>query len=100
MMEAAPEEFKRPTGEAATHNDDPYLIYFTSGTTGMPKMVAHCYTYPLGFVIGARFWHHTDDTDRTYRGRHRLGEVLLGQNLTDSGSAAPPVRLRYGQICA
>ncbi len=32
------------------------LIYFTSGTTGMPKMVLHDFTYPLGHIITAKYW--------------------------------------------
>jgi acetyl-CoA synthetase len=48
--------FKRPTGADATKNSDPFLLYFTSGTTGMPKMVWHDYTYPLGHIITAKFW--------------------------------------------
>ncbi len=41
-------------------NDDIMLLYFTSGTTGMPKMVAHSYTYPLGHIPTAVFWHNAD----------------------------------------
>ncbi len=51
------EEFARPTGEAATKADDIMLIYFTSGTTGMPKMVMHDFTHPLGHIITAKYWH-------------------------------------------
>lgn len=32
------------------------LIYFTSGTTGMPKMVQHDFLYPLGHYVTARYW--------------------------------------------
>ena len=32
------------------------LLYFTSGTTGMPKMVQHDFTYPLGHIVTAAFW--------------------------------------------
>ena len=33
-------------------------MYFTSGTTGEPKMVAHDFTYPLGHIVTASFWHN------------------------------------------
>jgi len=56
-------EFPRPAGDAEPKNSDPSVIYFTSGTTGMPKMVEHNFTYPLGFIIGAKFWHGLDDDD-------------------------------------
>lgn len=49
-------EFLRPTGKEATQNSDIMLLYFTSGTTGMPKMVQHDFTYPLGHIITARYW--------------------------------------------
>ncbi len=41
-------------------NDDIMLLYFTSGTTGMPKMVIHSYTYPLGHIPTAVHWHNVD----------------------------------------
>ncbi len=39
-------------------NDDTMIIYFTSGTSGQPKMVAHDFTYPLGLICVAHFWHN------------------------------------------
>ena len=42
--------------------DDVMLLYFTSGTTGMPKMVAHDFRYGLGHLITGAFWHNLDDT--------------------------------------
>jgi acetyl-CoA synthetase len=37
-------------------NDDTMLLYFTSGTTGMPKMVRHNFAYPLGHIVTAKYW--------------------------------------------
>lgn len=36
---------------------DPMLLYFTSGTTGMPKMVVHDFTYPIAHIMTAKYWH-------------------------------------------
>ncbi len=38
------------------HVRDQMLIYFTSGTTGMPKMVVHDFSYPLGHIVTAKYW--------------------------------------------
>ncbi len=37
--------------------DDPMLMFFTSGTTGYPKIALHSYKYPLGHFITAKYWH-------------------------------------------
>ena len=37
--------------------DDPMLMFFTSGTTGNPKMAAHKHTYALGHFVTAKYWH-------------------------------------------
>ena len=55
-LEAAPEAFTRPTGAGGSSNGDIMLLYFTSGTTGYPKMVAHNFTYPLGHILTAKYW--------------------------------------------
>ena len=51
--------FVRPAN--ANTNDDIMLMYFTSGTTGEPKMVAHDFTYPLGHISTGYLWHHLHD---------------------------------------
>ncbi|WP_425515997.1 AMP-binding protein [Ligaoa zhengdingensis] len=53
---AAPEEFERVPTKAL----EPMLLYFTSGTTGYPKMVIHDHTYSLAHIITAKYWHNVD----------------------------------------
>ena len=57
-------KFPRPEGDAATHNDDIMIVYFTSGTSSNPKMVAHTFTYPLGHIVTAKYWQHVVDGGR------------------------------------
>ncbi len=60
-LEKANPAFRRPVGPEATQNDDIFLLYFTSGTTGMPKMVCHDFTYPLGHIMTAKYWLNNTD---------------------------------------
>jgi acetyl-CoA synthetase len=55
------DDFTRPTGAASVSNDDIMLLYFTSGTTGMPKMVNHNFAYPLGHILTARYWQNVQE---------------------------------------
>ena len=43
--------------------DDTMLMFFTSGTTGYPKIAAHSYKYALGHFITARYWHTVQPSD-------------------------------------
>ena len=43
--------------EDAPCGNDPMLMFFTSGTSGYPKLAAHNYKYPLGHFITAKYWH-------------------------------------------
>ena len=54
-------DFPRPQGELATHNEDVMLLYFTSGTSGYPKMVQHNFAYPLGHIVTAKYWQNVID---------------------------------------
>ena len=39
---------------------DPMLMFFTSGTSGYPKIAAHNFKYPLGHFITAKYWHQVN----------------------------------------
>lgn len=51
----------RPEGVHNTRNRDMMIIYFTSGTTSMPKMAMHDFTYPLGHIVTAKYWQRVQD---------------------------------------
>lgn len=51
-------EFERH--EDSPKGDDPMLMFFTSGTSGYPKMALHNYKYPFGHFITAKYWHCVD----------------------------------------
>lgn len=51
-LEGQSSEFAR----LPSRSDDPLLLYFTSGTTGYPKMVCHEHSYPIAHIITAKYW--------------------------------------------
>ena len=53
-VESSSDKLKRIPTKATDH----LLIYFSSGTTGYPKMVLHDHTYPLGHIMTAKHWHN------------------------------------------
>ncbi|MDR1836673.1 MAG: AMP-binding protein [Treponema sp.] len=82
-IEKASDSFSRMPSSAS----DPMLVYFSSGTTGMPKMVLHNHSLPLGHIVTAKYWHCVEDNG-----------VHLTQ--TDSGWAKFAWGKIYGQwIC-
>ncbi|MDR0503349.1 MAG: AMP-binding protein [Treponema sp.] len=86
-MKAAIEKASENFTRAPTVTEDPMLVYFSSGTTGMPKMVLHNHSLPLGHIVTAKYWHCAED-----------GAVHLTQ--TDSGWAKFAWGKIYGQwIC-
>ena len=86
-LERFSDVLERPIDDQATRWDDIMLVYFTSGTTGMPKMVQHNFAYPLGHIITAKYW-------------QRVEENKLHMSVSDSGWAKFGWGKIYGQwIC-
>jgi acetyl-CoA synthetase len=54
-------DWQKPAGKDYPCLHDPMLIYFSSGTSGMPKMVLHDHTYPLGHIVTAKYWQCVED---------------------------------------
>ena len=65
-LDESSSDFPRPVGDAATKNSDILLGYFTSGTTGYPKMVKHDQTYSLGHILTAKYWQNVIDDSLHY----------------------------------
>lgn len=86
-LENAPEDWTRPVGSEAAGGRDYMLMYFTSGTTGMPKIVVHDFNYPIGHIVTAHYW-------------QRLGSEGLHLTVSESGWAKCAWGKIYGQwIC-
>lgn len=84
-FEAFPDTFSRKPDSAG--GSDIMQIYFTSGTTGMPKMVMHNYFHPLGHIVTAKYW-------------QQVKENKLHMSVSDSGWAKFGWGKIYGQwIC-
>ena len=50
-----------PRTEETACGADPMLMFFTSGTTGYPKIACHNYKYALGHYITAKYWHYVHE---------------------------------------
>ena len=75
---------KFPRQEDSPCGSDPMLMYFTSGTSGYPKLAAHNYKYPLGHFITAKYW-------------HRVNPDGLHLTISDTGWAKSAWGKLYGQ---
>ena len=62
-VEMACEKYSKMLERVPNENTDTMVVYFTSGTTDMPKMVAHNFVYPLGHINTAVFWQRLRDGD-------------------------------------
>ncbi|HOJ63886.1 MAG TPA: AMP-binding protein [Spirochaetota bacterium] len=60
-LDKVSENFFRPSNMENISDNDIMLLYFTSGTTGMPKMVQHNFNYPLGHIVTAKFWQNVEN---------------------------------------
>lgn len=83
LAQAAP--FVRPA--EPNSNSDISLMYFTSGTSGNPKMVAHDFLYPLGHIVTGCFWHN-------------LNTESLHLTVADTGWGKAVWGKLYGQMIA
>lgn len=57
-VEAFPDTYERKADGPC--GSDPMLMFFTSGTTGYPKIAQHSYKYALGHYITAKYWHNVN----------------------------------------
>lgn len=59
-FDEAVENYPDTMERVPTKSDETFLLYFTSGTTGYPKMVIHDHTYALAHIQTAKHWHNVD----------------------------------------
>ncbi len=60
-IEKMSDTFERPSGDDEILAGDNMLMYFSSGTTGYPKIAVHSFTYPLGHIVTAAWWHKVEE---------------------------------------
>uniref|UniRef100_A9AA39 AMP-dependent synthetase and ligase n=1 Tax=Methanococcus maripaludis (strain C6 / ATCC BAA-1332) TaxID=444158 RepID=A9AA39_METM6 len=65
-LEESSDDFTRPVGEKDTKNEDVLVAYFSSGTTGYPKLIQHDHEYPLGHITTAKYWQNVEDDGLHY----------------------------------
>ena len=80
LMKYSPELERQPTLKT-----EPMLMYFSSGTTGQPKMVLHNYTIAAAHILTAKHWHH-------------LSEGSLHLTVSESGWAKCAWGKMFGQF--
>lgn len=61
LLANASDSFPKP--DDAAGGEDPLLIFFSSGTTGNPKMVEHRHSYVLGHYVTGTYWHNLEPGD-------------------------------------
>ncbi len=59
-IEKSSDVFTLSSREESAYGSEPMLMFFTSGTTGYPKIAMHSHKYPIGHFITARYWHNVD----------------------------------------
>ena len=79
------EKYPDTMERVATRWDETFLLYFTSGTTGYPKMVIHDHTYALAHIQTAKHWHNVDPNG-------------IHLTISDTGWAKAAWGKMYGQL--
>lgn len=79
------EKYPKTIERVETKVDEPMLLYFSSGTTGYPKMVIHSYYYTAAHILTAKHWHH-------------VGEGTLHLTISDTGWGKCAWGKLFGQL--